>query len=86
MRAIFLPALIVAAFAGSAVRAADPIYTEQGAGWTQALRDDFPNRRTASHFSPTALHAMVICPIPPTITGFRSASSPRARAGSRSSA
>ncbi|MDE2468269.1 MAG: hypothetical protein KGL35_05880 [Bradyrhizobium sp.] len=48
MRAILLSALIVAAFAGSPVRAADPIYTEQGAGWTQALRDDFYSRDQGS--------------------------------------
>ncbi|MBU6456809.1 MAG: hypothetical protein KGQ48_04625 [Bradyrhizobium sp.] len=52
MRAIFLPALLIAAFAGSAVRAADPIYTEQGAGWTQALRDDFYSRDQGSRMIP----------------------------------
>src|SRR6185437_3476442 len=52
MRTILLPALIVAAVAASAVQAADPIYTEQGAGWTQALRDDFYSRDQGSRMIP----------------------------------
>lgn len=52
MRAILLPALIVAAVTASAVQAADPIYTEQGRGWTQILREDFYSRDQGSRMIP----------------------------------
>ena len=56
MRAIFLPGLVVALLAGSAVRAADPapVFTDQGAGWTQATRTDFYSRDQGSRMIPLA--------------------------------
>jgi mono/diheme cytochrome c family protein len=54
MRAIFLPVLVAAVFAGSAARAADPVYTDQGGNWTQAARDDFYTRDQGSRMIPLA--------------------------------
>src|SRR5580698_5136078 len=56
MRAIFLPALAVALLAPSALRAADPapVFTDQGASWTQASRDDFYSRDQGSRMIPLA--------------------------------
>jgi hypothetical protein len=56
MRAIFLPGLIVALLTGSAVRAADPapVFTDQGASWTQATRADFYGRDQGSRMIPLA--------------------------------
>ncbi|WP_213772954.1 di-heme-cytochrome C peroxidase [Bradyrhizobium sp. dw_78] len=54
MRAILIPALVVALVAGSAVRAADPVFTDQGPNWTQATRDDFYTRDQGSRMIPLA--------------------------------
>jgi mono/diheme cytochrome c family protein len=53
MRAI-LPALVAAFFSSAAVQAADPIFTDQGPGWTQVTRDDFYTRDQGSRMIPLA--------------------------------
>ena len=54
MRATFLPCLAVAFLTGSAVWAADPVFTDQGSNWTQATRDDFYSRDQGSRMIPLA--------------------------------
>jgi hypothetical protein len=56
MRAIFLPALTVALLAPSVVRAADPapVFTDQGANWSQANREDFYSKDQGSRMIPLA--------------------------------
>ena len=54
MRAIFLPILVAILLSNAAVRAADPIFTDQGPSWTQATRDDFYTRDQGSRMIPLA--------------------------------
>jgi hypothetical protein len=54
MRAIFLPAVVVAYLASSTAWAADPFFTDQGANWTQITRNDFYGRDQGSRMIPLA--------------------------------
>lgn len=51
---VIVPALVVALLAGSAARAADPIFTDQGPNGTQVTREDFYTWDQGSRMIPLA--------------------------------